>query len=80
MIAQFGLLLLAAVDSTTAQPTAAEIVQRMAHADSQRNSAFCGYTGMRHYTIQNKRFNTRAEASVRVICTAAGSQIVPDCF
>jgi hypothetical protein len=74
MIAQFGLLLLAAFDSTTAQPTAAEIVQRMALADGGRNAAFRGYTGMRHYTLQNKRFDTRAEASVHVVCTGAGAK------
>jgi negative regulator of sigma E activity len=74
MIAQFGLLLLAAFDSITAQPTATEIVQRMALADGRRNAAFHGYTGMRHYTLQNKRFNKRAEASVRVVCTGAGAK------
>lgn len=72
MIAELGFLLLAVVDSTTAQPTTAEVVQRMLHADGRRNTAFCGYTGMRRYTLQNKRFNTRAEASVRVVCTGAG--------
>lgn len=75
MIAQFGLLLLAAaVDSTTAHPTAAEILERMAHAEGRRNTAFRGYTGMRHYTVQNKRFNKRAEASVRVVCTGTGAK------
>jgi hypothetical protein len=74
MIAQFGLLLLAALDSTTTQPTAAEVVQRMVHAGGSRNSSFCGYTGMRHYTLHNKRFNKRAEASVRVVCTGAGAK------
>jgi hypothetical protein len=74
MIARFGLLMLAAVNSTTAQPTAAEVVQRMAQADGRRNSAFCGYSGMRHYTLQNKRFNKRTEASVHVICTGTGAK------
>jgi negative regulator of sigma E activity len=72
MTAQFGLLLLAAVNSTAPQPTAADIVQRMLQADGPRNAAFSGYTGMRRYTLQNKRLNKRAEALVRVVCTSAG--------
>jgi hypothetical protein len=72
MIATFGLLLLAAVNSTTAQPTATDVIQRMTQADSRRNNAYCGYTGMRRYTLQNKHFKKRAEALVRVVCTGTG--------
>jgi hypothetical protein len=74
MTAEVGLLLLAAVNSATTQPTAAEIVQRMAQADVSRIAAFSGYTGMRRYTLQNKRVNARAEVSVRVVCTSAGTK------
>jgi hypothetical protein len=72
MIAPIGLLLLAAVNSTTAQPTAAEVVQRMVQADGRRSTAYRGYTGMRRYTLQNRHFDRRAEVLVRVVCTGAG--------
>ena len=72
MIAPIGLLLLAAVNSTTTQPTAAEVVQRMVQADGRRSTSYRGYTGMRRYALQNKHFDVRAEALVRVVCTGAG--------
>jgi hypothetical protein len=74
MIAPIGLLLLAAVNSTTAQPTAAEVVQRMVQADGRRSTAYRGYSGVRRYTLQNKHFDKLAEAWVRVVCTGAGAK------
>lgn len=74
MVALAGLLLPAAVNSATAQPTATEVVERMVQAEGRRNTAYVGYTGMRRYSLQNKHFKKPAEAVVRVVCTGTGAK------
>lgn len=67
-------LLLAALDGPTAVPGASDVVARMVQAESRRTAALSGYSGMRRYSLENKRFNKRAEISVRVTCTSTGAK------
>lgn len=70
-----AVVLLAMIQGATPPPlTAPEIVQRMVRADSERLAALSGYTGMRRYHFENKRFNKRAEMTVRVKCDSTGAK------
>lgn len=70
-----SLFLLAMIQGATPPPlTTAEIVERMLRADTERLTALCGYTGMRRYRFENKRFNKRAEMVVRVACDSTGAK------
>jgi hypothetical protein len=67
------LMLMAIIEGAPPPPlTAPEIVERMVEADNERLAALAGYTGMRRYHFDNKRFNKRAEMTVRVACDSAG--------
>lgn len=70
-----SLILLAMVQGAPPPPlTAPEIVERMLRADNERLAALSGYTGMRRYRFENKRFNKRAEMTVRVTCDRTGAK------
>jgi len=51
-----------------------EIVDHMVQAENARTSAFSGYTGMRRYHFENKKFGKRAEVTVRMICDQTGAK------
>jgi len=51
-----------------------EIVDQMVQAENERTAAFSGYTGMRRYHFENKKFGKRAEVTVRVICDQTGAK------
>jgi len=55
----------AAQDSPT-NPTADEIVSRMATHDLARQSSVKGYSGMRRYILENQKYHKRAEMLVQV--------------
>lgn len=52
--------------------TAAEIVERMVQADNDRRTALAGYSGIRRYRFENKKFDKRAEMTVRMSCAEDG--------
>jgi len=71
-----GLILLVTMQITAPPPlTATEIVERMVARDNERLASLSGYTGMRTYRFENKRFNKRAEMTVRVVCDSAGGKM-----
>jgi hypothetical protein len=75
MITLHGLMLLAMTQVGPPEPlTASEIVERMMQADGARLAALSGYTGMRRYRFENKRFNKRAEMTVRMSCDGVGAK------
>lgn len=49
-----------------------DIVERLERADDRRMAALLGYTGLRRYRFENKRFRVRAEMTVRMTCSATG--------
>lgn len=55
-----------AADSPNTQPTAEEIVNRMAAHDLARQVSIEGYAGMRRYVLENHKFHKRAEMLVQV--------------
>lgn len=69
-----GLVLLAAIESTPPPLSGTQIVERMVEADNVRLAKLTGYTGLRRYRLGNKRFNKRAEMTVRVVCAAGGAK------
>ncbi|MFB3902052.1 MAG: hypothetical protein ACE15E_01240 [Acidobacteriota bacterium] len=71
-----SLILLVMMQSVAPPPplTAPEIVERMVARDNERLASLSGYTGMRTYRFENKRFNKRAEMTVRVVCDSAGGK------
>ncbi|MEN6537199.1 MAG: hypothetical protein ABFD89_26315, partial [Bryobacteraceae bacterium] len=69
-----GLVLLAAIESTPPPLSGTQIVERMMEADNVRLAKLAGYTGLRRYRLENKRFNKRAEMTVRVACAANGAK------
>jgi len=69
-----GLILLTMMQGAPPPLTAPEIVERMLRADNERLAALSGYTGMRRYRFENKRFNKRAEMTVRVTCDRTGAK------
>jgi len=54
--------------------TVTEVVDHMVQADNERLATFPGYTGMRRYHFENKKFNKRAEITVRVVCDDTGAK------
>jgi outer membrane lipoprotein-sorting protein len=46
----------------------------MVEADNRRLADLSGYTGTRRYRFENKRFNKRAEMTVRMACNSSGSK------
>ena len=70
------LLALMQVSLSAAAPplSTAEIVDHMVQAENERTAAFSGYTGMRRYHFENKKFGKRAEVTVRVKCDPAGAK------
>ncbi len=74
MTAIFVFLLMAATDRATSLPSAGDVVERMLQAETQRTAALSRYSGVRRYVLENKRFNKRAEISVRVVCTSSGAK------
>lgn len=54
------------------QLTAVEVVAHMERADNDRLTALAGYTGMRRYRFENRRFKKRAEVVVRAKCASTG--------
>ncbi|HOQ46742.1 MAG TPA: hypothetical protein PK157_15595 [Bryobacteraceae bacterium] len=70
----YQLLLFAALQNAPPAPDADVIVERMMRADDIRRAALAGYTGMRRYRVENRRFNKRAEVTVRVSCQQAGAK------
>src|SRR5258708_23827786 len=48
------------------QPTAEEIVNRMAAHDLAQQASIAGYAGMRRYVLENHKFHKRAEMLVQV--------------
>jgi hypothetical protein len=57
---------------STPSLTVAEVLERMAQADSARHTALAGYSGIRHYRFENKKSNKRAEMTVRMSCGSDG--------
>lgn len=53
-------------DESRTQPTAEEIVTRMAAHDLQRRTSIEGYAGMRRYVLENQSFHKCAEMVVQV--------------
>lgn len=70
----YQLLLFAALQNAPPALDADVIVERMMRADDIRRAALAGYTGMRRYRVENRRFNKRAEVTVRVSCQQAGAK------
>lgn len=70
-----NLVLLAMMQGAPPPPlTLPEVVDRMVQADDERLAALSGYTGMRRYRFENKRFNKRADMTVRVVCDITGAK------
>ena len=55
-----------AADGPDTQPTAGEIVNRMAAHDLARQASIGGYAGMRRYVLENHKFHKSAEMLVQV--------------
>ena len=66
------LFLAMAPSGQTASLTAPEILARMTQADNDRLAALAGYSGIRHYRFENKKYNKRAEMTVRMSCGSDG--------
>lgn len=67
------LIVLAMIEGASPPPlTAPEIVARMVRAENERLAALSGYTGTRRYRFENKRFNKRAEMTIRMARDSAG--------
>lgn len=49
-----------------------EILERMMQADAARRAALAGYSGIRHYRFENKKYNKQAEITVRMSCGSDG--------
>ena len=61
-----------AATATDAPLSCKQITDRLAEMDASRAASLRGYTVMRHYLLDNQRFHTRAEMTVRVTYTAPG--------
>ena len=53
-------------------PTAEEVVARMMDHDVQRQATLHGYSGLRHYVLENEHHHKRAEMLVRINCREDG--------
>jgi hypothetical protein len=58
----------------TPMPYADEIIAKMMAHNSQRDKLGGGYTGSRHYVLQNQKFDKRAEMVVSVKCGPDGTK------
>jgi hypothetical protein len=67
-----GLMFMLWVPPLKPAATSADVVRLLEGADDRRLSALAGYTGLRRYRFENKRFNVRAEMTVRVTCSESG--------
>lgn len=74
MVQSFILLALMQVAPPRSPFNVEDIVDRMMQADQKRLAESLGYSGMRRYRFENKRFNKRAEMSVRVVCDRTGAK------
>jgi hypothetical protein len=63
-----------AADGPETQPTAEEVVNRMAAHDLARQASIEGYGGMRRYVLENDKFHKRAEMLVQVRGDRDGSK------
>ena len=54
--------------------TVTEVVDHMVRADNERVATLPGYTGMRRYHFDNKKFKKHAEMTVRVTCNETGAK------
>ena len=54
--------------------SAAQLAGRMAQMDASRVASLQGYTVMRRYILNNNRFNTHAEMTVRMTYTSPGKK------
>ena len=66
------LVLLAVMEGAPAPLSTPAIVERLVQADNDRLAALGGYTGVRHYRFENKKYNKRAELTARIACDSAG--------
>lgn len=55
-------------------PSAAEIMAKFEAADLARRNAMPGYTSMREYTVENKRFHVKAGMKVEVTVDPSGAK------
>ncbi|HEY1471764.1 MAG TPA: hypothetical protein VGF61_22185 [Candidatus Acidoferrum sp.] len=55
-------------------PNAEDIVAKLMEHNSQRDKLGSGYTGNRHYVLQNQKFDKRAEMVVSVKCDPDGTK------
>jgi len=70
-----SLVLLVMIEGAPPPPlTAPEIVERLVRADKERLAALAGYTGVRRYRFENKKFNKRAELTALVACDSSGAK------
>jgi outer membrane lipoprotein-sorting protein len=60
------------IASSAAPLSVDQIVQRMDEHDRARAESLTGYTCLRRYSLENRRFHKKAELSVRMIYTAPG--------
>lgn len=58
----------------TPMPYADDVIAKMMEHNSQRDTLGAGYTGSRHYVLQNQKFNKRAEMVVSVKCDPGGTK------
>lgn len=63
-----------ALTPAPASLTTGEILDRMVQAETQRQAAFSGYTGVRRYRFENKKTGKRAEVMVRITCDPNGAK------
>ncbi len=63
-----------AFDSADAGTSIDEILRCLQDADRSRQAAFAGYSGSRHYVIENSRFHVRATMKVQVQAPPNGSK------
>jgi hypothetical protein len=55
-------------------PTTDQLVAKMMARDTERRANFHGYTALRRYVLENRRFHKRAEMVVRITCLQNGSK------
>jgi hypothetical protein len=70
----FSAITLTAGDAKLPHLTGDEVVARMIARDNERQAALHGYTAARHYVLENRRHNKRAEMVVRMTCLKDGSK------
>jgi hypothetical protein len=69
------LSLMAAQENTPAQALdATDVIAAMMQKDTERRSAFEGYSGIRTYVVENAEHQKRAEMTVRIVCRRNGAK------